>query len=51
MKLHKVMVIDNFPVVLTMAIELLKQEKLLYTKSNKQQAVEAATSYKRSAIL
>ena len=30
------MVLDNFPVVLTIAIELLKQETLLYTK--KQQA-------------
>ena len=26
------MVIDNFPVVLTIAIELLNQETLLYTK-------------------
>ena len=34
-----------------MAIELLKQETLLYIKSNKQQVVEAATSYKRSVIL
>ena len=31
------MVIDNFPVVLTIAIELLKQKTLLYTK--KQQVV------------
>ena len=29
----KVMVIDNFPVVLTIAIELLKRETLLYTKN------------------
>ena len=27
------MVLDNFPVVLTKAIELLKQETLLYTKN------------------
>ena len=26
------MVLDNFPVVLTIAVELLKQETLLYTK-------------------
>ena len=43
MKWHKVIVLDNFPVVLTIAIELLKRETLLYTKSNKQQLVKAAT--------
>ena len=36
----KVMEIDNFPVVLTIAIELLKQETLFYTK--KQQVHVAA---------
>ena len=36
----KVIVIDNFPVVLTIAIELLKQETLFYTK--KQQVHVAA---------
>ena len=31
-KWHKVMVIDNFPVVFTIATELMKLETLLYTK-------------------
>ena len=34
-KCHKLVVIDNFPVVLTIAIVLLNQETLLYTKKQR----------------
>ena len=43
MKLHKVMVIDNFLVASTKGIELLKQKTFLCTKKQQVARVKAAT--------